>query len=115
MREAITSAAMRTRRLGTDGPAVSVVGLGCNNFGMRVDLDGTRAVVEAALDAGVTLFDTADIYGNKGGSETFLGEVLEGRRDGVVIATKFGSDMGDGTDRRGTRDYIRKAIDRSLQ
>ncbi|HEX6663435.1 MAG TPA: aldo/keto reductase [Gaiellaceae bacterium] len=106
---------MRTRRLGTDGPAVSVVGLGCNNFGMRVDLEGTRAVVEAALDAGVTLFDTADIYGNKGGSESFLGEVLAGRRADVVIATKFGGDMGDGTEARGSREYIRKAIEGSLQ
>jgi aryl-alcohol dehydrogenase-like predicted oxidoreductase len=106
---------MRTRRLGNDGPDVSVVGLGCNNFGGRVDLDGTRAVVDAALDAGVTLFDTADIYGNKGGSESFLGEVLEGRRDGVVLATKFGGDMGDGTEARGSRDYIHKAIDASLQ
>ena len=82
---------------------------------MRVDLDGTRAVVEAALDAGVTLFDTADIYGGQGGSESFLGEVLEGRRDGVVLATKFGGDMGDGTEARGSRDYIRKAVERSLQ
>ena len=81
---------------------------------MRVDLDGTRAVVDAALDAGVTLFDTADIYGNKGGSESFLGEVLEGRRDGVVLATKFGGDMGDGEQARGSRPYIRKAIDASL-
>jgi aryl-alcohol dehydrogenase-like predicted oxidoreductase len=91
------------------------VGLGCNNFGMRVDLPGTRAVVEAALAAGVTLFDTADIYGNKGGSERFLGEVLEGRRDGVVLATKFGGDMGDGTKARGSRGYLRKAIDASLE
>jgi aryl-alcohol dehydrogenase-like predicted oxidoreductase len=106
---------MRTRRLGSEGPEVSVVGLGCNNFGMRVDLDGTRAVVDAALDAGVTLFDTADIYGNKGGSESFLGEALEGRRDRVVLATKFGGDMGDGTKARGSRDYIRKAIDASLE
>src|ERR671933_2976878 len=106
---------MRTRHLGTDGPEVSVVGLGCNNFGMRVDLEGTRAVVEAALDAGVTLFDTADIYGDKGGSESFLGEVLEGRRDRVVLATKFGGDMGDGTTARGSREYIRKAIDASLK
>ena len=105
---------MRTRRLGAEGPEVSVVGLGCNNFGGRVDLDGTRAVVDAALEAGITLIDTADIYGNKGGSETFLGEVLEGRRDGVVIATKFGGDMGDGEERRGSRAYIRKAIDESL-
>jgi len=106
---------MRTRRLGADGPEVSVVGLGCNNFGMRVDLEGTRAVVDAALEAGVTLVDTADVYGNKGGSETFLGEVLEGRRDRVVIATKFGGDMGDGEQARGSRAYIRKAIDASLE
>jgi aryl-alcohol dehydrogenase-like predicted oxidoreductase len=90
------------------------VGLGCNNFGMRVDLEGTRAVVDAALEAGVRLFDTADIYGSKGGSESFLGEVLEGRRDRVVLATKFGGDMGDGTEARGSRHYIHKAIDASL-
>jgi aryl-alcohol dehydrogenase-like predicted oxidoreductase len=106
---------MRLRRLGSDGPEVSAVGLGCNNFGMRVDLEGTRAVVDAALDAGVTLIDTADIYGGKGGSESFLGEVLEGRRDRVVLATKFGGDMGDGTRARGSREYIRKAVEGSLQ
>jgi len=106
---------MRTRRLGTEGPEVSVVGLGCNNFGMRVDLDGTRAVVDAALEAGITLLDTADIYGGKGGSESFLGEVLDGRRDRVVLATKFGGDMGDGTEARGSRDYIRKAVEGSLK
>ena len=106
---------MRTRRLGKEGPDVSVVGLGCNNFGGRVDLDGTRAVVDAALDAGVTLFDTADIYGSQGGSESFLGEALEGRRDRVLLATKFGGDMGDGTKARGSRDYIRKAVEGSLQ
>src|SRR5918994_7486662 len=108
MREALASPAMRTRRLGNEGPEVSVVGLGCNNFGMRVDLEGTRAVVDAALDTGVTLLDTADIYGNQGGSESFLGEVLEGRRDRVVLATKFGGDMGDGTAARGSRPCIRK-------
>jgi aryl-alcohol dehydrogenase-like predicted oxidoreductase len=101
--------------LGREGPEVSVVGLGCNNFGMRVDLDGTRAVVDAALDAGVTLFDTADVYGGKGGSESLLGEVLEGRRERVVLATKFGQDMGDGTEARGSRAYIHKAIDASLR
>lgn len=106
---------MRTRRLGDTGPEVSVVGLGCNNFGFRVDLAGTRAVVDAALDVGVTLFDTADIYGDRGGSETFLGQVLEGRRDGVLLATKFGGDMGDGTTARGSRDYIRKAVDASFE
>src|SRR6266516_1913225 len=106
---------MRTRRLGNDGPEVSVVGLGCNNFGGRVDLDGTRAVVDAAVGAGITLFDTADIYGNGGGSEDLLGRVLEGRRERVVLATKFGMDMGDGTVERGRRTYIRKAIDASLR
>src|SRR5215210_7428160 len=106
---------MRTRRLGREGSEVSLVGLGCNNFGMRVDLAGTRAVVDAALDAGVTLLDTADIYGDKGGSESLLGEVLEGRRDGVVLATKFGGGMGDGTEARGSRAYIRTAIDASLE
>jgi len=106
---------MRTRRLGREGPDVSAVGLGCNNFGMRVDLDGTRAVVDAALEAGVTLLDTADIYGNRGGSEQLLGEVLEGRRDRALLATKFGGDMGDGTEARGSRDYIRKAIEGSLR
>src|SRR5947208_2718795 len=106
---------MRRRRLGAEGPEVSVVGLGGNNFGMRVDLDGASAVVDAALDAGVTLFDTADIYGGRGGSESFLGEALAGRRDRVVLATKFGGDMGDGTEARGSRDYIRKAVEASLQ
>jgi aryl-alcohol dehydrogenase-like predicted oxidoreductase len=106
---------VRTRHLGKEGPDVSVVGLGCNNFGGRVDLEGTRAVVDAALDVGVTLFDTADIYGEKGGSESFLGEVLESRRDSVLIATKFGGDMGDGTKARGSREYIRKAVEGSLQ
>src|SRR6266545_3622214 len=115
MAEALPSRAMRTRRLGTDGPDVSIVGLGCNNFGMRVDLEGTRAVVDAALDAGVTLFDTADVYGGRGGSESFLGEALTVRQKGVVLATKFGAEMGNGTEARGSREYIRKAIEASLQ
>jgi aryl-alcohol dehydrogenase-like predicted oxidoreductase len=104
---------MRTRRLGTSDLTVTVVGLGCNNFGRRVDEAGTRAVVDAALDAGVTFFDTADIYGT-GESETLLGRVLHGRRDRVVLATKWGKSMGDGAERRGRRDYIRAAIDASL-
>jgi aryl-alcohol dehydrogenase-like predicted oxidoreductase len=79
-----------------------------------MDLDGTRAVVDAALAAGVTFFDTADIYGN-GRSEQFLGEVLEGRREQVVLATKFGMDMGDGKGPRGSRDYIRQAVEGSLR
>jgi len=104
------------RELG--GLRVSAVGLGCNNFGRRVDIDGTRAVVDAALDVGVTFFDTADTYGNAGGSETLLGEVLKGRRDQVVLATKFGMDMGDkgpSVRPRGSRAYIREAIEGSLR
>jgi aryl-alcohol dehydrogenase-like predicted oxidoreductase len=104
---------MRTRKLGP--LEVTVVGLGCNNFGGRLDEEGTKAVVDAALDAGVTFFDTADVYGNQGGSEEILGRVLQGRRDQVVLATKFGGDMGDGATRRGSRDYILRALDASLQ
>jgi aryl-alcohol dehydrogenase-like predicted oxidoreductase len=94
---------------------VSVVGLGCNNFGSRIDTEAARAVVDAAIDAGVTLFDTADVYGNRGGSETILGELLAGRRDEVVLATKFGHPMDDGTDARGSRSYIRRAVEASLR
>jgi len=97
--------------VGSSGLEVSRVGLGCNNFGGRIDLAATRLVVDAALDAGVTFFDTAEVYGNDGGSERFLGEILEGRRDQVVLATKFGWAQG-----RGHRDAssIRSAIDGSL-
>nr|MDT0667764.1 aldo/keto reductase [Micromonospora sp. DSM 115978] len=102
---------MRYRPLGSSGLLVSVVGLGCNNFGARVDLAGTRAVVDSALEAGITLFDTADTYGNKGGSETLLGHVLQGRRNDVVLATKFGNDMAgaNGPDfgARASRRYVR--------
>jgi aryl-alcohol dehydrogenase-like predicted oxidoreductase len=104
---------MRTRKLGQLD--VSIVGLGTNNFGGRIDEEAARAVVDAALEAGVTFFDTADIYGNHGGSETALGRVLQGRRDEVVLATKFGKPMGDGAERRGSREYIRAALDASLQ
>jgi aryl-alcohol dehydrogenase-like predicted oxidoreductase len=99
-------------QLGDSGLRASRVGLGCNNFGGRVGLDGTRAVVDAALDVGVTFFDTAEIYGSGGGSERFLGEVLDGRRDRVVLATKFGwgQEFGDGS-----AASIRKAIDGSLE
>src|SRR5262249_46608736 len=106
-------AVVRTRSLGP--LEVTVVGLGCNNFGGRVDEAGTRAVIDAALDAGVTFFDTADIYGGGGGSETLIGKALEGRCDGVWLATKFGKPMGDGATRRGSRDYVRGAIDASLE
>jgi aryl-alcohol dehydrogenase-like predicted oxidoreductase len=107
---------MGYRRLGDSGLVVSVVGLGCNNFGRRIDLERTRAVVDAAIDVGVTLFDTSDSYGE---SETFLGEVLQGRRDDVVLATKFGSDLrgrlGADWGARGSRRYIRRAVESSLR
>jgi aryl-alcohol dehydrogenase-like predicted oxidoreductase len=104
---------LATRPLGSSGIAASIVGLGCNNFGRRADLAATRAVVDAALEEGVTFFDTADIYG-RGMSEEYLGVVLQGRRDAVVLATKFGMDMGDGRGPRGSRQYILDAADASL-
>jgi aryl-alcohol dehydrogenase-like predicted oxidoreductase len=106
---------MNTRPLGDSGIEVSVLGLGCNNFGRRVDLDGTRAVVDAALEHGVTFFDTADIYGGAGKSEELLGEVMHGSWDQVVLATKFGMDMGDGKGPRGSAAYVRDAIEASLR
>jgi aryl-alcohol dehydrogenase-like predicted oxidoreductase len=111
---------VRYRPLGDSGLLVSVVGLGCNNLGTRLDLDGTRAVVDAALEAGVTLFDTADIYGGRGASESLLGEVLVGRRDEVVLATKFGyqdNDMGYGpaAGAKAGRGYVRRAVEVSLR
>ncbi len=110
---------MDHRALGRSGLMVSVVGLGGNNFGRRVDLEASRAVVDAALDAGVTFIDTADVYGTRGGSEEILGQVLQGRRDDVVIGTKFGGDMGgaNGEDwgARGSRRYVRRAIEGSLR
>jgi aryl-alcohol dehydrogenase-like predicted oxidoreductase len=105
---------LNLRPFGHSGIEVSSVGLGCNNFGRRVDLAGTRAVVDAALAEGVTFLDTADIYGG-GESETLLGEVLEGRQDKVVLATKFGMDMHDGRGPRGSREYVLSAIDASLR
>jgi aryl-alcohol dehydrogenase-like predicted oxidoreductase len=102
---------MDTRRIGS--LEVSVVGLGCNNFGGRVDAAGTKAVVEAALDAGITLFDTADIYGETH-SEEFLGRALGTRRDDVVVATKFGVPYGDKTGGASPA-YVREAVEASLQ
>jgi aryl-alcohol dehydrogenase-like predicted oxidoreductase len=93
---------------------VSRVGLGCNNFGGRLEIDRTRRVVDAALDAGVSFFDTADVYGNKGGSERQLGELLRGRRERVVLATKFGHEMGEGL-RGGAAGYVPRALEASLQ
>ena len=94
---------------------MSVVGLGTNNFGARCDYEHSLAVIDAALDAGITLFDTADIYG-QGTSEDFIGRALEGRRDRVVLATKFGNPMEEHpADHRGSRDYIRWAVEGSLR
>ncbi|MFG1625721.1 aldo/keto reductase [Kribbella sp. NPDC049227] len=111
---------MEYRQLGDSGLTVSVVGLGCNNFGRRLDATRTDVVVNAAVDAGITLFDTADVYhGEHGSSEELLGKALGGRRDEVVIATKFGGDMhgANGPDwgARASRRYIRKAVESSLQ
>jgi len=110
---------MRYRSLGRSGLLVSVAGLGGNNFGRRLDVDATRAVVDAAIDAGITLLDTADSYG-AGRSEEILGEVLAGRRDQVVLATKFGhrsADLGYGAaaGAKGGRGYIMRAVERSLR
>jgi aryl-alcohol dehydrogenase-like predicted oxidoreductase len=106
---------MRTRHLGDGGPEVSVVGLGTNNFGGRIDYEQSLAVLDAALDAGVTLIDTADIY-SQGTSEEYIGRALEGRRDQVVIATKFGSEMDERPEeRRGNPDYIQWAVEGSLR
>jgi aryl-alcohol dehydrogenase-like predicted oxidoreductase len=109
---------MEFRRLGESGLVVSVVGLGTNNLGMKLDDEQSRAVVDAALEQGITLFDTSDSYG---ASEERLGALLEGRRDDVVLATKFGSDVrrrggdnGEDWDARGSRRYIRRAVESSL-
>jgi aryl-alcohol dehydrogenase-like predicted oxidoreductase len=110
---------MRYRTLGDSGLLVSVVGLGCNNFGGRLDVARTRAVLDAAIDEGITLLDTAETYGGDGASELALGEVLQGRRDQVVLATKFGhqgADMGYGpaAGAKGGRGYIKTAVEKSL-
>ncbi|MFI1994662.1 aldo/keto reductase [Actinoplanes sp. NPDC020271] len=111
---------MSYRRLGDSGLVVSVVGIGCNNFGRKLDADGTREVVDAAIDAGITLFDTADIYGTPhGGSEELLGAALKGRRDDIVLATKFGMNMeglnGRDFGARGSRRYVVRAVEASLR
>jgi aryl-alcohol dehydrogenase-like predicted oxidoreductase len=107
---------MQERHLGRSGPKVSLVGLGCNNFGGRIDLEASRAVVHAALDAGITLFDTADSYGERGGSETALGKILGRRRKDIVLASKFGMPMDDAGKLRGaSRRYIMSAVEASLK
>jgi aryl-alcohol dehydrogenase-like predicted oxidoreductase len=110
---------MRYRTLGDSGLLVSVVGLGCNNFGGRLDAAQANVVVSAAIDEGITLLDTSDTYGKEGGSERALGEALKGRRDKVVLATKWGhpdADMGYGpaAGAKGGRGYIKIAVEKSL-
>ncbi len=110
---------MTYQQLGTSGLTVSVVGIGCNNFGARMADDDVAPLVDAAIDAGITLFDTADVYGHQGGSEELLGAALKGKREQVVVATKFGMDMAgsNGPDWgvRGSRRYIRRAVEASLR
>jgi aryl-alcohol dehydrogenase-like predicted oxidoreductase len=113
------STPLPTRRLGDSELEVSVVGLGCNNFGGRLDADGSAAVLEAALDAGITFFDTADVYGGAGASERLIGETLAGRREEYLIATKFGWEL-EGAEGvpdvpHGSREYIRWAVEGSLR
>jgi aryl-alcohol dehydrogenase-like predicted oxidoreductase len=106
---------MELRNLGTSGLPVSLVGLGCNNFGV-LPLDRSRQVVERALALGITLFDTADVYGNRGGSEEQLGEILGSRRKDIVLATKFGMPMDNsGAKQGGSRRYIMEAVEASLK
>ncbi|WP_376100758.1 aldo/keto reductase (plasmid) [Roseomonas sp. CCTCC AB2023176] len=107
---------MDIRNLGCSGLRVSAVGLGCNNFGGRIDLEASRAVVHAALDAGITLYDTADVYGERGGSENALGEILGPRRRDIVLATKFGMPMDAAeTLKGGSRRYVIAAVEASLR
>ncbi|WP_207949883.1 aldo/keto reductase [Nocardioides ochotonae] len=111
---------MTYRPLGDSGLMVSTVGIGCNAFSGRVDLDGVRDILAAARDTGVTLLDTADVYGGRpGGSEELLGEALRGQREHFVVATKFGMDMrgANGPDHgaRASRHYVRRAVEASLR
>src|SRR5260221_13467192 len=106
---------MQIRNLGGSGLRVSAVGLGCNNFGQRTDLEASRKVIHKAIDLGITLFDTADIYANMGGSETVLGAVLGDRRKDIVLATKYSKPMAkDGTKQGASRRYIMQAVEASL-
>jgi aryl-alcohol dehydrogenase-like predicted oxidoreductase len=106
---------MTLRNLGGSGLRVSLVGLGCNNFGQRMDRESSRAVIHKALDAGITLFDTADVYGGRGGSETVMGEVLGDRRKDIVLASKFGMPMDDAEKKGASRRYIVTALEASLR
>jgi len=107
---------VKTRNLGKSGLQVSLVGLGCNNFGGRIDLEASRKVVHKALDVGITLLDTADIYGDRGGSERVLGEILGDRRKDIVLATKFGMPMDEkGALKGASRRYVMSAVEASLK
>ena len=107
---------MEYRNLGRSGLRVSLVGLGCNNFGGRLGLEETRTVVNKAIDLGITLLDTADMYGNRGGSEELMGQVLGARRKDIVLATKFGMAMDDvGVKKGAARRYIMAAVEDSLR
>ena len=107
---------MEIRNLGTSGLRVSAIGLGCNNFGGRIDKESTRKVIHKALDLGITLFDTADVYGERGGSEALMGELLGDARKTIVLATKFGMPMDDeGVKAGGSRRYIMNAVEDSLR
>jgi aryl-alcohol dehydrogenase-like predicted oxidoreductase len=105
---------MIKRLFGRTGLAVSALGLGCNNFGMRLDLDKTRAVVDAATEVGINFIDTADVYGGRGGSETLLGAALGNRRKDFILATKFGLPMDlEGRLQGGSRSYVLSAVEAS--
>lgn len=107
---------MEIRNLGQSGLRVSTIGLGCNNFGGRIDEAATRVVIHKALDLGITLFDTADTYGERGGSETLMGRILGENRKQIVLASKFGMPMDDtGEKQGGARRYIMKAVEDSLR
>src|SRR5947207_13696596 len=107
---------MQTRAVGNSQLKVSAVGLGCNNFGGRADFAATRAVVHQALDLGITLFDTSDTYGGEGRSEEYLGRLLAGRRDEIVLATQFAGPMDqEGRLQGASRRYIMSAVEASLR
>jgi aryl-alcohol dehydrogenase-like predicted oxidoreductase len=106
---------VKLRNLGSSGLRVSLVGLGCNNFGGRIDLEASRKVVHKALDVGITLLDTADVYGERGGSEECLGQILGDRRKDIVLATKSGLPMDDAEKKGASRRYIMSAVEASLR
>jgi len=107
---------MEYRNLGKAGVKVSAIGIGCNQFGGKVDQAGTKAIVNRALEVGINFFDTADVYGNRGSSEEYLGAALAGQWERVVIATKGRTKMGDGPNDEGTSRYhITNAVEASLR